>query len=224
MRFIYLILITLLYLSPAMAQDKACFILSQFSEAKVFFKNRSVTSVPMNYDASNNRMYYKLQDQVMELQGQEFIDSIVWQNRYKFIVKDHAYLHELQLENGKVFVQWRVNEVNVGKKGALGMNTQAKVEQIDLRSIGIYSYDTEFHSIDIYKSRNRNEYYIPFSDKLNKVTTIKGVIKLFPQFANQLSDYVKSENINMSVVSDVLKLMNYVLGLLNPEQQLNSEN
>lgn len=211
--FLLGIITCLLSNHTAGAQEKTNFILKQFTNAKVYFKNRSITIAPMNYDVANNRMFYKTDTDVMELTGQAQIDSIVWEGKYKFVVSNNSYLHELSLPNGKVFIQWRVRDVNVGKQGALGLNTQAKVEQIDLRSIGIYSYDTEFTTIDIYKASNRNEYFIPLSNQLKKVTNVKSLIKLFPQQRDQIVTYAQAEKIDMNNVSDALKIINYVLGL-----------
>mgnify|MGYP003483179408 CR=1 FL=1 len=54
------------------------FIFEQFSNAKIHFKNRSVTVAAMNYDAVNDKMYFKNNGELMELSNQEMIDSISW--------------------------------------------------------------------------------------------------------------------------------------------------
>lgn len=187
--------------------------MEQFTQATVFFKNRSVTVAPMNYDVTNNVMYYKANGTVMELTNSALIDSIVWPTKYKFVVHQDIYLHELPLPNGRIFIHWRIREVNIGKQGALGLNTQAKVEQIDLKSIGIYTDDQEIRKIDIYKMRNNNEYFILHQGGRKKVTNLKSLLKLYPQHTDNLRAFAKSEHIDMNHVSDALKIINYALGL-----------
>ena len=46
-------------------QDKTLFIFEQFIPAKIHFKNKSVTSALMNYDAVNDKMYFMQKDSVL---------------------------------------------------------------------------------------------------------------------------------------------------------------
>ena len=56
-----------LIVSVAYAQNDPVFIFKQFVHAKIHFKNRSITVAPMNYDAVNDKMYFKRDGQLMEL-------------------------------------------------------------------------------------------------------------------------------------------------------------
>ena len=55
---IFLLFSVYALVATAQANDPL-FIFDQFYNAKIHFKNRSVTVAPMNYDAVNDRMYFK---------------------------------------------------------------------------------------------------------------------------------------------------------------------
>lgn len=77
MKRLLLILWTAFSVSTIYSQIKPLFIFEQFAKAKVHFKNRSVTVVPMNYDAVNDKMYFMDQGNLMELTNVALVDSIV---------------------------------------------------------------------------------------------------------------------------------------------------
>ena len=189
------------------------FIFDQFINAKIHFKNRSVTAGMMNYDAVNDKMYFKQGEDLMELTNQALIDSIVWAGKRCFVPNGTGYLEKLNLENGTVYIGWRIKNVNVGSRGALGAVTNGKVESISIRSLGVFSAtDAKGHSADVYQQKNDNEYFLPIDGKLKKITTVKHVQKLFPQHAAAIKEYAGKEKINMKEPLDVLQLLNYCLG------------
>ncbi len=195
------------------AQDKPVFIFDQFINARIHFKNRSVTVAPMNYDAANDRMYFRQGEDLMELTNQALIDSIAWAGRRCFVPQTTGYLEKVSLENGIAYICWRIRNVNVGSKGAFGTITQGKVESISIRSMGVFSAtDAEGHNADVYQLKNNNEYFLPIGGELKKITTVKHVQKLFPQHAAAIKEYAGKEKINMKEPLDVLQLLNYCLG------------
>ena len=199
----------------AKAQDAPLFIFEQFVNAKIHFKNRSVTVATMNYDAVNDKMYYKDKDDLMELTNYAMIDSIVWAEKRTFISYGQGFLEQVKLENGTAFIRWRIKKVNVGSKGAMGAVTHGKVETINLRDMGVMSA-TEgptSHSDDVYKEKNANEYFLSIDGKLKKITAKKHVYKLFPKHEEAIKEYADKENINMEAPLSVLQLLNYCMGL-----------
>lgn len=190
------------------------FLFDQFINAKIHFKNRSVTSAPMNYDAVNDKMYFKQQEDLMELTNTNMIDSIVWAGLRKFVPKDNGFLEVVKMDNGTAYIAWRVRNVNVGSKGALGSVTQGKVESISIRSMGVFSAtDAAGHSADVYQQKNVNEYYIPVKGKLQKVTAMKHLYKLFPEQKEAIREYADKEKIRMNEPLLVLQILNFCMGL-----------
>lgn len=213
-RILFPLLISFGFVSGILAQSGTIFIFKEFANAKVYFKNRSVTVAPMNYDGAKNRMYFKEKEEIMELTNAHAIDSIVWDGSRKFITQGDSFLDEVRLENGTLYINWRLKEVNVGSRGALGATTQAKVNTISLKSIGIYNIDDEEKNyVDIYERKNDNDYYLTLDGKLQKFKNIKQLQKLLPELKDQIESFAKEERIDMKQTPDVIRLVNYTLSL-----------
>lgn len=196
------------------AQNQPLFIFEQFANAKVYFKNHSVTIVTMNYDAVNDKMYFKDKDDLMELTNAVQIDSIVWAGKRKFIPYEKGFLEQIKLENGIAFVHWRIKSVNVGAAGAMGAVTQAKVEAINIRSMGVLSAESKrINSADVYKQHNDNDYYITVGGKLKKINSMKHILKAFPGHEENIKAFADKEDIKMDDPAAVLQLLDYCLSL-----------
>lgn len=196
------------------AQNEPLFIFEQFVNAKIHFKNRSVTVAPMNYDAVNDKMFYKDKGNLMELTNAAIIDSIVWAGKRSFIPHTGGFMEQVKMGNGTVFIHWHIKNVNVGSRGALGMVTQAKVESISVRAMGVFSAtDATSQSADVYQQKNANEYYLPIEGKLKKITTKKHVLKLYPQHKAAIEEFMDKNKIQMTEPHSVLELLNFCMGL-----------
>ena len=197
------------------AQDTPLFIFEQFMNAKIHFKNRSVTVATMNYDAANDKMYYKDKDELMELTNYAMIDSISWAGKRCFVTHGTGFMEQINLENGTAYIRWRIKNVNVGSKGAFGTTTQAKVETINIRNMGVMSATDgpSSHSADVFQQKNSNEYYLPINGNLKKITTLKHVQKLVPKHKEDIMDFADKQDIKMTEPLSVLELLNYCMGL-----------
>ena len=207
MKRIFLCLLVAFIVSVACAQNEPVFIFKQFVHAKIHFKNRSITVVPMNYDAVNDKMYFQRDGQLMELMQLDRIDSVVWAKQFCFVCHDQKFLEKVPLKNGTAFIHWQVRSVNIGAIGAMGRVTQAKVERV-------YSSESwRNHSADIYKQKNQNDYYLLWDGSLKKVTTLKQILKLFPDHKADIEAFVEEQKIKMQMPQSVLELLDYCLNL-----------
>ena len=214
MKKLYFFLLLFIGVLNASAQEKPLFIFEKFINAKIHFKNRSVTVASMNYDAVNDKMFFKQNEELMELTNYAMIDSIVWAGKRTFISNGNGFLEQIKMDNGTAFIRWRIKNVNVGSRGAFGTVTQGKVESISIRSMGVFSAsDAESNSADVFQQKNNNEYFIPINGKLEKITTVKHLYKLFPKHKEKIKDFIKEQGIKMNEPILVLELLNYCLGL-----------
>lgn len=210
---IFLLFSVYALVATAQANDPL-FIFDQFYNAKIHFKNRSVTVAPMNYDAVNDRMYFKQGSDMMELTNQESIDSISWAGKRCFITHGKNFLEKIKLDNGTCYIAWRIRNINVGSAGALGSVTQGKVENISVRSMGVFSAeDAKSHNADVFQQKNANEYYLPMDGKFKKITNKKHILKLYPDHKSEIEAYMDKENIKMQEPLSVLQLLNFCMGL-----------
>lgn len=200
------------------AQTGPIFMFEKFSNAKVRFKNRSVTVSPMNYDASGGKMYFQQDGAMMEMTNVYMVDTVAWGDR-KFVPQGRRFWEVFKQENGVVFVDWLLKDVHLGSKGAFGLPTQGKVETLKLADLsagapGGYSYDTQgTYSKDMWKRKNDNTYYFMYDGKMRKIKSVKQLRKLFASHAQLIKDYADKEKIDMNHVPDALKLIDFCLGI-----------
>ena len=215
MKRLYSLLLVCLIIAGVQAQDnKPLFIFEQFVNAKIHFKNRSVTVAPMNYDAVNDKMYFKQNDDLMELTNAAMIDSIVWAGKRSFVSLNQGFLEQIKQENGTAFIRWKIKNVNIGSAGAFGTVTQGKVETISVRAMGVFSAtDAASNSADVYQQKNANEYYIRVDGNLERINNIKHAQKLFPAQKAAIQAFAKEHKINMKEPLSALEFLNYCLGL-----------
>ena len=80
--------------------------------------------------------------------------------------------------------------------------------------MGVFSAgDAESNSADVFQQKNSNEYFLPLNGKLNKVTNLKHLYKLYPAHKDAIKQYVDSEQIKLEEPLQVLQLLNYCMGL-----------
>lgn len=197
------------------AQNNPLFIFKQFVNARIHFKNRSVTVAPMNYDAANDKMYFKRDSQLMELLQLGAIDSVVWASKLCFVPYGNGFLEKVKLKHGPAFIHWKIKSVNIGARGALGAITQAKVNRV------FSAKGTPDYSADIYKQKNANDYYLLVEGKFKRVTTLKQLKKLFPEHVDRLEGFFEEHRTRMDIPLSVLELLDYCLslGTINEEKQ-----
>ena len=207
MKRICSIVIICIFALTIKAQNTPMFIFDQFYPAKIHFKNHSVTAAPMNYDAVNDKMYFKRDGQLMELMQLSSIDSVVWAKKFCFVYHEQKFLEKVQLKNGTAFIHWQVRNVNIGSIGALGQITQAKVDR------AYSSKSWRDYNSDVYKLKNKNDYYLSLDGSLKKVTALKQILNLFPKHNADIEKFVEEQQINMQIPQSVLDLLDYCLNL-----------
>lgn len=214
MKRLFILLPFFLNILISSAQNEPLFIFNQYYNAKIHFKNHSISMAAMNYDAVNDKMYFKQNNELMELINTASIDSIVWAKKRCFIPLGNGYLEKVNVKNGTIYIHWRIKNVNVGSRGALGSITQGKVENINIRTMGVFSStDPSSHNADVYQQKNANEYYLSINGKPHKVNTLKQIQKLFPQHKETIKTFVDDNNIKMNEPLSVMELLNYCMGL-----------
>ena len=207
MKRIALFLILPFFISVVHAQNDPVFIFEQFLNGKIHFKNRSVTIVPMNYDAVNDKMYFKRDGTLMELVNLAAVDSVTWGRKVCFICHNGTFLEKVKLQHGNVFIHWQVKSVNIGSRGALGSITQAKVERIYSASNG------GTQNADVYRLKNSNDYFLMIKGKYQKASTLKQILKLFPEHRTAIEAFVEEKQTDFHKPMSVLELLNYCLSI-----------
>lgn len=220
MKKICLLLLLLVCGSPVvMAQDHTILLFEEFTIGKIHFKNHSVTSASMNYDAAHGRMLFMQDEQMMEVVNSYMIDSISLEGR-QFIPQTDKYLEKIAVEHGAVYINWVLKDVNIGSKGAFGMPTQGKVETLNNYDLGVSTeaftpYEKQkVKSTDMYRRKNANTYFIQLNGVLKEVKSTKQLIKLLPDKETEIRQYISENKPDMKELDEAVALLDFCLSLI----------
>lgn len=219
----YFTCLTILYLctlfTASAQQFSRIFLFDDFTEARIKFRNGSQTVVSLNYDASNKTMLFRQGEELMEVTNTSTVDTVSVGDR-RFIPAEKGFYEVVSLNNGTVFVDWLLKDVNVGSKGALGAITQGSVHNLQMSNLGLNSTEMytpykqqKLGSADVYRRKSDNTYYINKENKLVRLKTLKQVVKAFPAYKDDINTFAKENDIDMKNPHDVLVILDYCLGL-----------
>ena len=199
-----LVILSLLSL-PILAQAQGHFFLfPDFVEGHIRFVNRSEEVVRMNFDALNQKVFYYEGETLMELTRPELISRVEVGER-TFTVRDGFFCEIIDREGGKVLVNWKFKQVNVGSKGALGATTQAKVEVLNARSDDVQ---------EIWKQKSDNTYFFMAGGQEHRIRRLKELYRAFPAQSKQLKAFAKANKLTMTNADDAFRLLDYLWSIL----------
>lgn len=199
-KILYQAVILLFSCSTAYAQNVS-FLFEDFTEASIMLRGGSVSKVKFNFDSEGQKIYYMQGDVVMEMTNCYLIDTIKVRDR-RFVWKDSRLCERLLIDGHEVLINWHVTESYVGKEGAMGLTTQGKAEtyyvpglnsKYSLETRGKYKDETE-----VWKTKSDNTYYFTLQGKDCKVRRPKEIYKLFPQYEDELKDFIRKNNLVMT--------------------------
>lgn len=216
----FLLMIILLWgsLYTIMAQDHTILLFEKFINGKIHFKNHSVTTASLNYDAGHGKMLFLQNGELMEITNSFMIDSISFGER-QFIPFKDSYVEVIETEHGKIYVNWILKDVNIGSKGAYGMPTHGKVENLKNYDFGLSTttytaYDKQdANSFDMFRRKNANKYLIEWDGGLKEIKNVKQLIRLFPDKEAKIRQFISDKKSDMKVPYDAIELSKFCLTL-----------
>jgi len=204
--------VLLLACSAAFAQ-KAIFLFDDFTDATIMLKGGSVAKVKFNFDTDGQKIYYMQRDVMMEMTNCHLIDTVKVGER-RFVWKDSRLCERYLVQGQEVFINWHATESFVGKEGAMGLTTQGKAEtyyvpglnsKYSLETRGKYEDETE-----VWKTKNNNTYYFSLQGQDCKVRRPKEIYKLFPQYEEELRDFIRKNNLLMTNAQQAVAIIDYL--------------
>lgn len=203
-------IILILCIQNIFAQEKRILLFENYQKGTILLKNRYKTHTLLNFDAANDNIMFKQDNDEMILTNSNQIDTVYIGNR-KFIPIRNIFLECIATKHGDVYIHWNLKNVYKGKRGAYGMITQTKVESINTAQMNYGYYENQY--VDVYQLSNRNEYYLFNGDKPIVVKNEKQLLKSFPEQQNNIKEYIKKRGINFLDTKKVIELLEYCLGL-----------
>lgn len=210
------------------AQGERIFLFDNFAKGLIKFKSGAVNVSMMNYDANNGKMYFKQNEELMELSYPQTIDTIKFGER-EFVGRNGDFVELYTLKHGAVKILWRIQKVHEGYVGAFGQPSQVGAKKIQLQgnfgmggfanggmyngSSGTNQEDTNGRNLDIWKIKNANTYIFVKDGKEYAISRLKSLYKKFPKYKKQLEDFANEHELDMMSADKAVILIDYLLSL-----------
>ena len=189
------------------------FLFPSFREGLVKMKDGSNFSTLLNYNMVDEKMITELNGVYRYSKDPQLIDTIILEKRV-FVPVENKFYELLSigpvtffLEN-KSLATPRGTDIGYGTRSHSSAPTQYK--RYELTQV-IYQYGSVVDidlppNIDITPA---SVFWVKKDGNLEKYTNEKQFLKIFPEFENELKEYIKKENIKVRAREDVVKLGNY---------------
>lgn len=206
-----LFVLTVLCGLNAAAQSRVAMLLDEYVDGVVYLKSGIPVRVPLNYDGGLHFMRYVQDNQVMELQNVQDVDSVKIGSR-KFVPLNGRFCEVFTTRHpgsdNALLVEWSMSRQHIGYKGVMGNVSQVRGHSVNVSVMsnilsGTTSGDgllqegnssmmtnnsnnSTVQSQDVYKTRYYNIYYIYYNGKARKFKNKKQLLKLFPERTEEL--------------------------------------
>jgi hypothetical protein len=181
------------------------FLFPEFSTGKIRLKNGNTQALELNYNTVSEKMVYKKDDKLYDVVNTEIIDT-VFIKESKFVPADKVFYEILLLAQLTLFVQYQGKLIPPGAVAAYGGTSQVSsttnLSSVNL-SMGYYNlklpddYTVKVHLIFwINKENNKLSY-----------ETEKQFLKLFPDRATELKEFIKKQKIKFDDPEDQVRLI-----------------
>ena len=208
----FLLIVCLLCSFSSFAQDQV-FLFDDFTRGVFYMKGNVKTKAQFNIDAKGQRIYYMLNGQTMEMTNLDRLVRIQADDR-EFVVRDGALCEKVVKDAYTVLVNWRLRESYVGRVGAMGLTTQAKVDVVEipglnseysLNNMGKYEDVTQ-----VWDRKNENIYYVQASGKEYRFRNPGDLYKAFPRRKAEIKEFIHTNNITMETSKEAIMIFDFV--------------
>ena len=208
------ILLLLAILASCKVYPQAVMLFPEYEQGTVFLRNNQRVNVKLNYDATNKQMMYQDGGKDMILSNIESIANIRIGTRL-FQPLEERFCEVMSIGNKTLLIDWWIENVHVGYKGAYGQVSQVRSHSVQLYSISGHSHEVAntVSDMDVYKQKNRNVYYFYEKNKQKKFKDKKSLLKVFPQYKEEITKWIDELNTDFTKTEDILVLVEKIFQL-----------
>ena len=220
--FLLVSLISLLFLmvinSVVVAQDDKGkqhpqFVFPVFSSGIIVTKDGTRIEMKLNYSMVDERMITENNGVYRYLQNVDNVDTIYLQNR--IFIPEGTGFYEI-VANGQVpvYLQYRGMLTVQGSDVGFGMKNRS-VGPTELRRYEIGYGDVVYIDLPPNTSVSTSPLlWVKKGSRIGKFTNKKQLIRIFPEYRTELTEYFKQNDLNLKVHEDIVKLGMYLNALV----------
>lgn len=189
------------------------FLFPQFKEGIVIMKDGQKFTSILNYNMVDEKMITELEGIYRYSKNPRSIERILIENRL-FIPFGNAFYEIITSGNITLFLQNKStytpkgNDVGYGAMNrSVGPTSAQRFELVPVTQLygEVVKIDLP-RNVDITPA---SVYWVSMDDKLEKFSTERQFIKMFPEYKEELKSFFKKETINIRKREDVIRLGNF---------------
>lgn len=195
---------------------KGICLFEDFTDGQILLKNRLYVRTRFNYDCVKQELHFIERDVDMIMDNTSNVDTLYIAGR-KFIPCQTRFLEYIPTTYGAVRVDWKARAHNIGRKGAMGITTQAGgIDKIDVKMMQHKGYDRTGN--EVYRVQYENTYIIMLDGKEKRFTNLKSLLKLFPKEMHEsINQFAGKQHTNFGNPIEVVDLLGLIFDAY-PEQ------
>lgn len=189
------------------AVNKTVFLLPEFMNGKVVFKNKATQLVPLNYNTLFSQMIFEQNGVKMAIDNIETVDTI-YIDSMKFVAVDTIF-YQVKLEENKfpLYIRHTCTVSKVGAATPFGGTTQTgAVQNLTSYRFGV-STPYQLKVADEYTVNHRAEFWAKRNSTLIQIKNAKDILSLVPGKQAQVKTFMKENHTNVIKQYDIEQLL-----------------
>ena len=214
MKRIIFLFVPLFFTQTSFGQNSSILLYPEYQKGIIYMSGNQQIRVSLNYDAAKHCVMYQQNGENMILMNTQSVDSMRIGKDLFCRVKNKFY-EVIGYPQGKLLIDWDLDKVNVGYKGAYGTVSQARSQSINLSLLEGQEYSAnkpDSHQ-EVFSIKNHNKYLLLKNDKLESFSNKKSLLKLFPNQTEEVESIIKSHHTDFTKAEDIITLMADLLPL-----------
>lgn len=183
------------------------FLFPEFSTGKVRLKNGNSQSIELNYNTVSEKMVYKKEEKLFDVVNTEIIDTVIIKER-KFVPVAKVFYEVLLPAPVSLFVQYQGKIIPPGTVAGYGGTSQVS-STTNLSSVNLSMGYYNLKLPDDYTVRVHLIFWINKENNMFSYETEKQFLKLFPDKASELKEFIKKQKIKFDKPADQVLLIEH---------------
>ena len=183
------------------------FLYPEFSTGKVRLKNGNTQSLELNYNTVSEKMVYKKDDKIYDIVNTEIIDT-VFIKESKFVTAGQVFYEVLLAAPAHLYLQYQGKLIPPGTVAAYGGTSQVS-STTNLSSVNLSMGYYNLKLPDDYTVKVHLIFWIRKENNMFSYETEKQFLKLFPDKAAELKEFIKLQKIKFDKPADQVRLIEH---------------
>ncbi len=184
------------------------FLFDRFTNGKILLTDKSCIGTQFNYNCEKQELYYKDGNEYQMMYNTSNIDTL-WIGNRKFVPAHEGvrFFECIPAGDGTLLVDWKIKLYYKGKRGAMGVVSQAggqaSFDMSLMQNKGLSNPDNS-----VYKKDYQNTYRIYLNGQQVSFSNLKSFLKLYPDTHRKaIRQLVKEQSIHFDDPWQVAKLI-----------------